>query len=196
MQIEKNVQGLMVANDRDDDLGVFMASQAVTGLQGTSFTEGSDIVVFIFDGAITTPEAAESELTAALSAHAPSSLNALKAERCAQVNALRDEILTDRFPYAGKRWDCDAVSQMNITGRNAKALNNGGVLPVGSVWKSYDNEVVPADAAFMRQMGDTIDAFRESTYGASWIHKATIASLADAAAVNAYDFSTGWPARD
>jgi hypothetical protein len=197
--VSRNIGAALVATNRGADLDTFCdyMREHVSGFIGASFPNAnSNQVTFLFNSGQTTDNAAKTDLDAALAAHAAVSLVTLKAEKADEINAHRDDVLFDRFPFDNKRWDCDAASRANIIGANTLAIVSGGQLPPDFVWRDYDNQNHAATASYMAQMGAAMFSFSAAVYGASWYHKAAVASLTTAAQVRAYDFSGSWPAQD
>ena len=112
-----------------------------------------------------------------------------------RVNVYRDEWLYDYFTYDGKQWDCDEVSRNNISGLNLISVLNGGNLPPGLTFRDFNNNDWPVDAAYMANMAGALLTFTNTTYIASWTHKAAIDGLGTITAVNSYDITQGWPAK-
>lgn len=124
------------------------------------------------------------------------SLAATKLEVFEKINNFRNAYMLDRFPYDGKRWNCDEESRINIFGMIMKALISGGELEPGEIFRDYDNNNVVVNASYMNDMGKALFVFRKSCYTASWIHKYYVGIMTDANAVKAYDFTVGWPNKD
>lgn len=196
--VSRNIAAAFVAANRGADMDAFCDSARadIAGFMGATVIGGNpDQAAFLFNSGQTTAQAAAVALDAALAAHAVVSLATLKTEKAAEINAHRDVVLFDRFPFDNKRWDCDADSRANIIGANTLAIVGGGQLPPDFVWRDYDNNNHQATAAYMAQMGAAMFTFSATCYGASWQHKAAVQALTTAAAVRAYDFSGGWPDR-
>lgn len=124
------------------------------------------------------------------------SLAAAKLEVFEKINTFRNSYMLDRFPYDGRRWNCDEESRINIFGMILKALINGGNLEPGEIFRDYDNNNVNVNASYMNDMGSALFVFRKACYTASWIHKYYVGIMTDANAVKAYDFTVGWPNKD
>lgn len=97
--------------------------------------------------------------------------------------------------YNGARFDADAKAQRNIQAWLTQ-LSNGATLPNGFVWRDYDNNDHPCDAAFLSGLGGAITVRGTQLYQACWAHKAEIERIAgtgDFDALLSYDVTAGWP---
>jgi len=82
----------------------------------------------------------------------PPTLDELKAAKNLEINAWRANANLSTFPYAGKRFSCDAVSRSDIDGV-ANHIGLFGTFPEGfpGAWRAVDNTMFPLP---------DVDAFR------------------------------------
>ena len=119
-------------------------------------------------------------------------LAAMKAERQAQVNALRDAKMAAGVTWDGNVYDSDIISRANLTS-TVSSVSAGLTLPVGFSWRTSDNANVAMDSADLNALAQVMLDHVNACYGASWSHKDAIEALATPAAIDSYDITTGWP---
>lgn len=124
------------------------------------------------------------------------SLADCKAAKLAQVNELRDQ---KRYPTAlvtGLGWNADLrddTDEKNIRGKVMLALSRQIDSNTSAIeFMGADNEARDLTPAQMVTVGRAMDTHITGVYARSWVHKSAIAALTTAAAVDAYDITTGW----
>ena len=199
INIKRNVSTLFLSESLDNDITLFqsLAEGSLKNIGYVGMSVGNNDYSncsFIFNSEDVS--SCETALDAVLATFASSSLASLKLEIFAKINVYRDAWFADYFPYSGHRWNCDEESRFNILGMNLRAVMSGGVLPPDEIFRDYDNNNVPVTASYMALMGEAYFAFRKTCYQASWIHKYYLGLMTTAAAVEAYDYTVGWPSKD
>lgn len=137
--------------------------------------------------------------------HPPVLIDERKAHLRDAVNADRDRRMRLPFPFAGHVFDYDDQSQKRITGAAALAgfaLTLGGKLPGDPlwhggtepfVWIAADNQLVEMDAPMCFGLGQAAAAWESAHVFAAKALKNAIEAAEDHEALDAVDFSTGWP---
>jgi hypothetical protein len=122
-------------------------------------------------------------------------LSAMAERRCLEVDALRDATFAAGMAYQGKVLQLRDVDQQRIiaAGATAKfALLMSSTWPAGFAWIMADNTTLPLDAAGMSAMADAAAAKVEAWIFTGHAHKQALRALTTAAAIAAYDITTGW----
>jgi Domain of unknown function (DUF4376) len=109
------------------------------------------------------------------------------------IDSMRDSIMYDHFSWDQHRWDTDRNSISNLTGINLLAVQNGGALPPGTVYRDHDNINVPMTATQMGELAAALFTFVTACYTNGWVLKAELEALTTYSAVVAFDYSGGWP---
>jgi len=115
------------------------------------------------------------------------SMSELKAEKWAQVKALRDQ----RVDGGHMGFDTDLVSRTNLMGASLGAVLNPSItIP----WKMADNSVVMLTAEEIKTAAEAILAFVTACHEHSQTLGAAIEAADDQAALDAITITDGWPA--
>ena len=116
-----------------------------------------------------------------------------KANKRAKVDALLAVKIAAGRVYSGNTYQIRAQDLTNITGIRV-ALLSGILSPHGGIWRSILNvDVAMNDVEFALFAANVMAYIRDLIRKAS-AHKDGIDACANAAAVNAYDITAGWPA--
>jgi len=120
-----------------------------------------------------------------------SDISSLKLVMKEGVEIERERLNRLPITYNDSQFDADAVAQRNVSAWMTN-IGAGQNPPTGFTWRGYDNVDHPADADFIVGLGNLITLRGSYLYQRSWIKKAEVDALTTAAAVKAYDVTTGW----
>ena len=118
-------------------------------------------------------------------------LEQLKARKKDEINQERERRNELPIEYQNNTWDADPQSQRNVSAWMT-TLAAGATLPAGFTWRSYNNQDVAADEAFVNGLGAAMTVRGTQLYQTSWVKKAEVDALTTVEAVNNYDVNTGW----
>ena len=113
----------------------------------------------------------------------------MKAHRLADLAALRYQHETAGITLNGMTIETDRQSQALITGAWSFSQLNPAVL---IDWKGV-NGWIQIDAATITAIAGAVATHVQSCFSAERVHAEAIAALETVEAVQAYDFTTGWP---
>lgn len=113
-------------------------------------------------------------------------------EKHTAINDFRESLITSGVFYMGHVFDSDERSRANVTAV-AAAISNGIPMMPGFGWRTANNVGVPMTTQQFMGLAAALLARTNQIYGASWYHKDTISNLTTIEAVDAYNFSYGWP---
>ena len=127
-------------------------------------------------------------------------LAAVQAAALAKIDEERAQRAVAAVFYAGAPFDADSLARERISGLILRLLRGDG-LPVNWIgWRGADNAMhwagLDADAVRVQISGlsSAIEDREQALLIAAWQLKAAVLALDDAAAVQGYDISAGWPA--
>ncbi len=139
------------------------------------------------------------ELAAVLAAYGlrayPPGLEEAVAERCAAINAYRDERLAGGVAFRGAVYDSDDTSRLRLTAALlplTQAAQSGSV-PPSVDWVTKDNRTVSLSLDDLAALGQAIADHAAACVLTARRHKDALLALDSADAVAAYDFFDGWP---
>jgi len=113
-----------------------------------------------------------------------------------EINNYRDGVLYNGFTYTdGLVYDSDSVSMTNVTA-TLTIINSGITLPSTFTWRTANNSNQPYSNSTFIAFAGAIFMWAEEVYAASWTHKANIAGLSTADAINSYNYKANWPANN
>lgn len=107
-----------------------------------------------------------------------------------------DEIRTERerrknagYLVAGHRFHSDADSRIQQLG----LVMMGQSMPAGIQWRTLDSGFVTMTPSLAAAIFNAAASADMQLFAAAEAHRAAVNELTDLAAINAYDFSGGWP---
>ena len=129
--------------------------------------------------------------TPAVVPYVPPSLESLKADGKARVNALRALRFNGVFSHGPGRYDLDDDSRNKMTGVAAMIACNrvGGTI----LWRDHDNVIQALAPQAFLDLCDAVNLYSQALYQASWVKKQEIDALDAPEAVAAYAVDAGWP---
>jgi hypothetical protein len=108
-------------------------------------------------------------------------LEAVKASKCAYIDAMREQACEVDVPALGYLWQADKRSKELLSG--AIALANAGV-PLPTVWRTTDNiNVAISSIADLLAIAGAIALQVQSAYAHSWALKGDVAAANDVGGV-------------
>lgn len=107
----------------------------------------------------------------------------------AAIRKTRDELLL-LTPFNGKLFQTDLASKIQIM----NVVNSGSMPSYAQYWRTADNTYMTMTFELFEQLKDAIMAREGAAFGASALHQDNVGGLQTIEAVEAYDFSEGWPA--
>jgi hypothetical protein len=120
-----------------------------------------------------------------------STLQQVKDKKKNEINQERERRNELPIAYQNNTWDADPQSQRNVSAWMT-TLASGATLPSNFTWRSYSNQDVAADQAFVNGLGAAMTLRGTQLYQTSWVKKAEVDALTTVEAVNSYDVNTGW----
>lgn len=118
------------------------------------------------------------------------SLEDAKAQRLAELAALRYEMETAGIEVGGASIETDRDSQALITGAWSISQINPAVL---IDWKTASGAWVQIDAATITGIAGAVASHVQTCFSQERVHAEAIGALTTAEAVMDYDMTTGWP---
>lgn len=109
------------------------------------------------------------------------------------INEHREKLFDSGIFYMGYIFDSDEKSRLNVTAVTAAIASGIPLLP-GFSWRSQNNTSVPMTSQQFMGLAVALLARTNQIYGVSWYHKDAVSTLETLEAVDAYDFTLGWPA--
>lgn len=100
-------------------------------------------------------------------------LEDLKLAKKEEIETARDGAIAAGVVFAGYRWQTDKISRENLMGTLTAAMA-GVPLPDDFIWRSEDDQNIPADVAFLAGLSATILANGFIAYQHSWGLKALL----------------------
>lgn len=105
------------------------------------------------------------------------------------IQAERDKRKVAGYLVSGHRFHSDPDSRIQQLG----LVMLGANIPAGLMWKTIGGAFVPMTPELAQAIFATTAYADTAIFAAAEAHRATMAALTDAAAVAAYDHSSGWP---
>lgn len=112
-----------------------------------------------------------------------------KAAKWDAIQAERDKRKVAGYRVNGHRFHSDPDSRIQQLG----LVMMGANIPAGLMWKTIGGVFVPMIPELAQSIFATTAYADTAIFAAAEAHRATMAALTDAAAVAAYDHSSGWP---
>ncbi|SAK98587.1 hypothetical protein AWB80_07555 [Caballeronia pedi] len=112
-----------------------------------------------------------------------------KASVKAQIRDHRDDLLL-LTPFNGKSFQTDIASKIQIM----NVVDAGSLPAYATYWRTADNSYMTMTFDLFVQLKTAIMVREGAAFGASAQHQDAVDAKTSADAVNAYDWSTGWPA--
>lgn len=122
----------------------------------------------------------------------PISLQQAIEAKQAEIKALYNDKIADGFVYGGNTYQINTNSRLDMTAVMTDFLA-GASNAHGGYWRSQDNVMVAMNDTEVQAFIVAVKAYMAAIYAAQWTHKDVVSGLADVAAVEAYDITTGWP---
>lgn len=125
----------------------------------------------------------------------PIPLDQAQEAKQAEINAEKDRRIDAGATYNGVLYDSDITAQTRITGAalQLSLMANTGQTAPPVEWIAMDNSVHALTIIDLIGLGQAISTRLSACVLAANAHKAAIAKMTDADAVQAYDYSAGWP---
>lgn len=111
------------------------------------------------------------------------------------INTKKNAVEQGGFPYLGKIVDSDPIScqRISVAGAAASIALQAGQ-PFDLEWSCQDNSTLPLDAMGTLGLVQALAVWGLTCHQVAQAHKQAVEALATVAEVEAYDYSTGWPA--
>jgi CheY-like chemotaxis protein len=121
-------------------------------------------------------------------------LDEVKANRCAEINALREKKLAQGVVYKGLPFASDEQSRSHLTAvAAAVASGNGKGLDKDLAWRSSDNQLVSMSKEDLLAFHGTLTRWVCLNYKASWDLKDAVCDLGSIGDVESFDIQQRWP---